>query len=98
VTTMTGLTWLSDTAKPTKKALEALWADVQAEIADEAKPAWMLKLVLSLNLQALGLTVDEVSGCVRVGGVVSTMRFDDWQTADGTPITDKDDAQTDFGG
>ena len=27
----TGLTWLSDTAKPTKKALEALWAEVQYE-------------------------------------------------------------------
>ncbi len=29
---------------------------------------------------------------------MSTMRFDDWQTADGFPITNKDDAQTDFGG
>jgi len=27
----TGLTWLSDTVKPTKKALEALWAEVQYE-------------------------------------------------------------------
>jgi len=26
-----GLTWLSDTPKPTKKALEALWAEVQYE-------------------------------------------------------------------
>ena len=25
----TGLTWLSDTPKPTKKALEALWGEVQ---------------------------------------------------------------------
>jgi hypothetical protein len=33
----TGLTWLSDTPKPTKKALEALWPDVQAEIAAEAQ-------------------------------------------------------------
>jgi hypothetical protein len=29
---------------------------------------------------------------------MSTMRFDDWQTSDGVPITNKDDAQTDFGG
>lgn len=29
---------------------------------------------------------------------MSTMRFDDWQTADGVPITNKDDALTDFGG
>ena len=28
-----GLTWLSDTAKPTKKALEALWPQVQYEAA-----------------------------------------------------------------
>jgi len=27
----TGLTWLSSTPKPTKKALEALWAEVQYE-------------------------------------------------------------------
>jgi len=29
----TGLTWLSDTPKPNKKALEALWAEVQYETA-----------------------------------------------------------------
>jgi len=29
----TGLTWLSETPKPTKKALEALWAEVQYENA-----------------------------------------------------------------
>ena len=29
------LDWLSDSAKPTKKALEALWPEVQAEIARE---------------------------------------------------------------
>jgi len=29
----TGLTWLSETAKPTKKAVEALWAEVQYETA-----------------------------------------------------------------
>lgn len=31
----TGLTWLSDSAKPTKKELEALWPTVQYEIAYE---------------------------------------------------------------
>jgi hypothetical protein len=30
-----GLTWLSDTAKPTEKALEALWPEVQYEVAYE---------------------------------------------------------------
>jgi len=29
----TGLTWLSDTPKPTKKALEALWGEVQYKTA-----------------------------------------------------------------
>jgi hypothetical protein len=30
-----GLTWLSATPKPTKKQLEALWGDVQAEAAHD---------------------------------------------------------------
>jgi predicted phosphoribosyltransferase len=30
-----GLTWLSDSAKPTQKQLEALWPEVKAEIARE---------------------------------------------------------------
>jgi hypothetical protein len=30
-----GLTWLSDTPKPTEKALEALWPEVQYEFAFE---------------------------------------------------------------
>jgi len=29
---------------------------------------------------------------------MSTLRFDDWQNTEGTPVTNKDDAQTDFGG
>ena len=30
-----GLTWLSDSPKPTEKALEALWPEVQYEVARE---------------------------------------------------------------
>jgi hypothetical protein len=30
-----GLTWLSDSPKPSEAELEALWADVEAEIAHE---------------------------------------------------------------
>ena len=30
--------------------------------------------------------------------MASVMRFDEWQNSDGVPITDKDSAQTDFGG
>jgi hypothetical protein len=55
-----GLTWLSDTPKPTKKALEALWAEVQAEIAGEAQARVDAKASAIAKLQALGLTVDEV--------------------------------------
>jgi len=55
-----GLHWLSDTPKPTKKALEALWADVQAEIAGEAQARVDAKASAIAKLQALGLTVDEV--------------------------------------
>ena len=56
----TGLTWLSDTPKPTKKTLEGLWADVQAEIAAEAQAKVDAKASAVAKLQALGLTVDEV--------------------------------------
>jgi hypothetical protein len=31
-----GLTWLSDSPKPTEKALQALWPEVQYEVAHEA--------------------------------------------------------------
>jgi len=57
----TGLTWLSDTPKPTKETLEGLWADVQAEIAAEAQAKLDAKASAVAKLQALGLTVDEVS-------------------------------------
>jgi len=55
-----GLTWLSDTPKPTLKTLEGLWADVQAEIAAEAQAKLDAKASAVAKLQALGLTVDEV--------------------------------------
>jgi hypothetical protein len=57
----TGLTWLSDTPKPTKKALEAHWPDVQAEIAAEAQAKVDARVSAVAKLQALGLTVEEVS-------------------------------------
>ena len=56
----TGLTWLSDTPKPTKAELEALWPDVQAEIAAEAQAKVDAKASAVAKLQALGLTVEEV--------------------------------------
>jgi len=55
------LEWLSDTPKPTKKALEALWPEVQAEIAAEAQAKLDAKASAIAKLQDLGLTVEEVS-------------------------------------
>ena len=54
----TGLTWLSDTAKPSKATLDGLWASGQQEIADEpAAKATARQAVLT----KLGLTADEVT-------------------------------------
>ena len=57
----TGLTWLSDTPKPTKSALEKLWSEVQAEIVAEAQAKLDAKASAIAKLEALGLTVEEVS-------------------------------------
>ena len=53
-----GLTWLSDTPKPTKAKLDGLWAEVQQEIADE-KTAKVAARQAILN--KLGLTADEAA-------------------------------------
>lgn len=55
-----GLTWLSETAKPTAKAIEKLWPEVQAEIAAEAKAKIDAKASAIAKLEALGLTINEV--------------------------------------
>ena len=52
----TGLTWLSDTAKPSKATLDGLWAEVQQEIADAAEAKQVARLAL---LDRLGLTEQE---------------------------------------
>ena len=53
----TGLTWLSDSAKPTKATLDGLWAEVQAEIAAEAATKAQQKQAV---LDRLGLSAAEV--------------------------------------
>jgi hypothetical protein len=58
--TYEGLTWLSDTPKPTKKALEKHWPTVTAEIEAEKQAKLDAKASAVAKLQALGLTVDEV--------------------------------------
>lgn len=55
-----GLTWLSDTAKPTEKALQKVWPSVQAEIAAEAQAKLDAKASAISKLEALGLTVGEI--------------------------------------
>ena len=55
-----GLTWLSDTAKPKKAELDALWPEVQAEIEAEVQAKVDAKASAVAKLQALGLTVEEV--------------------------------------
>ena len=55
-----GLTWLSDTAKPSKKILEDLWPIVQAESQAKAQAKADAKASAIAKLGALGLTVEEV--------------------------------------
>jgi len=55
-----GLTWLSDSKKPTKSELEALWPEVQAEIASESQAKEEARASAISKLEALGLTIDEV--------------------------------------
>jgi hypothetical protein len=55
-----GLTWLSETEKPSKEELDALWEEVQAEIAAEAQAKLDAKASAVAKLEALGLTVEEI--------------------------------------
>ena len=55
-----GLTWLSDTAKPTKKHLEELWPEVQLELEAEQQAKIDARASAISKLEALGLTVEEV--------------------------------------
>ena len=52
-----GLTWISETTKPTKNELDLLWPAVEKEILDE-KNAKISKRTEILN--RLGLTSDEL--------------------------------------
>ena len=51
-----GLTWLSDTPKPTKATLDGLWVEVQQEIADEKQAKAVAREAL---LTKLGITEQE---------------------------------------
>jgi hypothetical protein len=55
-----GLTWISETDKPTLEELEELWPEVQAKIEAKAQAKIEAKASAIAKLEALGLTVEEV--------------------------------------
>jgi hypothetical protein len=55
-----GLTWLSESPKPTEEELRDLWQEVQAELATDAQSKIDAKASAIAKLEALGLTVEEV--------------------------------------
>ena len=55
-----GLTWLSDTPKPSKAELDALWDATVAAIEAEKQAKLDAKASAEAKLLALGLTVDEI--------------------------------------
>ncbi len=59
-----GLTWLSDTPKPTQAELDALWESTQAAVASKEQAAKDAKVSALAKLAALGLTQDEVKALV----------------------------------
>jgi hypothetical protein len=59
-----GLTWLSDTPKPTQAELDALWASTQAAVAAKKQAIIDTKASALAKLAALGLTQNEVKALV----------------------------------
>lgn len=55
-----GLKWLSDTPKPTKKELEDQWESVLDEIEKEKSDLVAKKAAAESKLAALGLTADDL--------------------------------------
>lgn len=56
-----GLTWLSSTVKPTKKELQDLWPEVEAEIQAKQQAKIDAKASLIAKLESLGLTEAEIA-------------------------------------
>jgi len=59
-----GLTWFSDTPKPTQAELDALWESTQAQVAAQEQAAKDVKASALAKLAALGLTQDEVKALI----------------------------------
>jgi hypothetical protein len=55
-----GLTWLSDTPKPSKAELDAQWDEVKEIIESEKQAKIDAKLAAEAKLAALGLTADDL--------------------------------------
>jgi hypothetical protein len=65
--TYDGLTWLSDTPKPSQADLDAAWPAVQQARADAREAQEAAKQSAISKLAALGLTVDEISAAFGLG-------------------------------
>ena len=63
-----GLTWLSDSPKPSEAELDAAWPAVQQARADAVAAQEAAKQSAINKLAALGLTVDEISAAFGLGG------------------------------
>ena len=63
-----GLTWLSDTPKPTQAELDAAWPAVQQAKADAVAAEEATRQSAVDKLAALGLTVDEIRVAFGLGG------------------------------
>jgi hypothetical protein len=59
-----GLTWYSNTPKPTQAELDALWESTQATVAAKEQAAKDAKISALAKLTALGLTQDEVTALI----------------------------------
>ena len=56
------LVWLANTPKPTKQELDALWTEVEAEIAQEVVEQEQKKRDTIAKLELLGIYVDDLKG------------------------------------
>jgi hypothetical protein len=61
-----GLTWLSDTPKPSQQELDAAWPAIQQAQTDAVAAKEAARASGIAKLEALGLTVDEVSAVFGV--------------------------------
>jgi hypothetical protein len=59
-----GLTWLSETPKPTQAELDALWEPTKTAVAAKEQTAKDVKASALAKLAALGLTQDEVKALI----------------------------------